>query len=88
MVVYRIPYIDIGLERGRSHSWIEIQNIRGLVSRAEVRVYPVDKGGFARTGHADGDYHYRFFLVFLLFRRHRRSRQVVVYYLIFVRSTT
>lgn len=55
--------------------------------RAEVRVYPVDKGGFARTGHANGDYHGRLSLVFLFFRRHRRSRQDVVYYLIFIQST-
>ena len=56
--------------------------------RAEVRVYSVDKGGFARTGHADGDYHGRLFLVFQFFRRHRRSRQDVDYDLIFVQSTT
>lgn len=53
-----------------------------------MRINSVDKGGFARTGHADGDYHYRLFLVFLFFRRHRCSRQDVVYYLIFVHSTT
>jgi len=52
-----------------------------------MRVYSVDKRGFARTGHANGDDHYRLFLVFLFFRCHRRSRQDAVYYLIFFQST-
>ena len=85
-VVYCVPYVDVRLERGCSHSGIEIQNIGRLVARGEVRVYSVDEGGFTRTCHANGDYHYRLFLVFLLL--HRRSRQDVVCDLfdIFVRS--
>ena len=52
-----------------------------------MRVYSVDKRGFTRTGHANGEYHYRLFSVSLPFRSHRRSRQDVVYYLIFFQST-
>lgn len=54
--------------------------------RAEVRVDSVDKGGFTRTGHANGDYHYWLFLVFLLFRCHScsRLRRGVGRYLTFV----
>jgi hypothetical protein len=82
VVVYRVPYVNIWLERGCSHGRIEIQDIGRFVVRAEVRVDSVDKGRFARTSHADGDDHHRLFLVLLLFRRHRCSRQHAVYYLV------
>jgi hypothetical protein len=59
LVVDRVPDVDVRVVRRAGHRRVEVEDVRRRALSVEVRVEPLDEGGLAGAGHADGDNHCR-----------------------------